>query len=1084
MSHDTRLLFELQYRLRSSSMGSKHTASSSTSSAVVTAGATSHVKRRSGSGRASSSAAHSLRNASGGGGSTLSGLALDEERSSRTSSPFPPASSGLSPSNSFSRSSTSSSAGDEEWSSVSTQHDSGRGDSTEHETRSFASLERSTPIKARKSFHSPRKDGPWQPFTAQRWSPEKPKLPALFTEDTPLQNDVYEDDVHAASPFRLHPASPGMYRSATSSSSFYRSESLPMIASTSQSPYSLYAPPALSPSISFDNLSPSRASIDSRRNSETTLSIAPSPPMPSSSFQPHHLSSPSSLTNRTSPKSGSYQREDANSSTSLSHHASTSSFFPSTRRRPSADLARDLSDAPRIPNVHNSNQNRMRQSKWEAFSWRRRKRSPSDEGDSVFEATWPRSIARANHFTQSLAAACLGPFHQLIFAEHIRSASNAPSKSSSVPARTISPKPSYKRWQSTALRLSFGLYIFYSLLLFTSHLLSLPFPLLSSTDLPRHHQHSQLRARSDVLEYSKWQQARFKLLDAYNVAADAIGTTALRLGKQSSEAVAGDFAGESNGANSLNNLMLLDRLPEVKRRWGDLSKPKPSTSFSHSFLLTNFPLIANTRNPASNPLASFSTEYRFSKMFSKLDPLVKEQIEPFLFQAEAWDEAGDVTACLYFNDAWISELPAFMERWQGPVSLVYESEGNKTSPERNVLVAQLQDLRKQYPLIRKYVDIHAVYNSPQSELQARRMRERFILRPVASNFQLNLARFFAKTDMVWLVADARILPATGLRQRLNELREVRTYTMDYADAVIVPIFGATRAKIANSTVLPLLTGVREGIGLAARQDGVAKVDFQRLSQAYVSAYYDSIPLHPSDWPTDKASLLDLASDHPSASTLPEYLQQLDSPVFTLFDRRWEAGQGPTSFTKWKQAQYSPAEAKHAASKAQANTRSDSGFYQVTAYDVNYAPSLVISRERQPWCTEKFEYNRAACIYQMYLQGAKKWVLPDSWAYTLEQTDKHAPKEPKNDAEKLKNAIQNRLYTKFHSEACMHYGRAFLSNDMWDSERVQHLRYSCAKVLRSYGIGLSAEEDAAAAEIQQQQKQKQKKQKQKQKKRKA
>lgn len=410
--------------------------------------------------------------------------------------------------------------------------------------------------------------------------------------------------------------------------------------------------------------------------------------------------------------------------------------------------------------------------------------------------------------------------------------------------------------------------------------------------------------------------------------------------------------------------------------------------------------------------------------------------------------------------------------------MVYELADNKTSAERAASVARLHNMRDQHPLIRAYVDVHAVYNSPQSDLQARRLRERLILRPVASNLQVNLARFLARTDMVWLALDARILPAPHLRQMLNELEEVRSYTMDFADGIIVPMFGATRSRTANSTALPLLPGVRDSIGLEPTQDGVAKEDFEQLSQAYVSAHFDSIPLDKSDWPINKEALIGLASKHPPASLLPKHLEAIDSPLFALFDRRWEAGKGPTSFTKWEKAQHSTIEDRQLALSITSELKADAGFYQVIDYDLNYAPSLVIGRDRQPWCTERFEYNRAACIYQMYLQGAKKWVLPSSWAYTVENTNKHATKEVKNDAEKMKNAIQTRLYTKFFSEACMHYGRAFLSDDLWDSERAQHLRYSCAKVLNSYGIGMSEEEEAAAAKVEQRQQKKKKKQKKK------
>lgn len=548
-------------------MGGKHGASGSVSSAVAPQMSTSHVKRRSG-GRHSTS-----KRLSGGDSSSLVGLGLEEEDRpiSRPLSASASTSRRSSRTNSLSGNSSPSSGGDEEWSSVSTQHEAARGDST-----SLPSSSRNTtPSRAERPLSSvTRNDTSWQPFP-QRWTPEKPKLPALYTEDTVLMNGLFDHDVHAASPFRLHPASPAMYRSPSSSSSFYRSESLPMISSTSQSSSSLYES-SLSPSISFNSLSPSRASLDPRRISDTTLSIAPSPPMPSSSFQPHHLSSPNSLTNRTSPKSGPHRREGSiSSSACITSNSSTSSFFPSTRRRPSTDLSRDLSDAPRLSrtSVPAFKQDQTRQARWKNFSWKTRKRSPSDEGDLV---TGRAGLSfEASRLALTVATACLGPFSPLVFAGHTRIPTRPLSKSTASQPRAV-PKSSYKRWQSRALRTALGLYMFYSLYLFTSRLLALPLSILT----PAHqsnHKTSHLNARSDTFEYTSWQQARFKLLDVYNVAADAIGSTALRIGKQTSKAVAGDFAGESGGANSLNNLMLLDRLPEVKRRWGETSKSTSSS---------------------------------------------------------------------------------------------------------------------------------------------------------------------------------------------------------------------------------------------------------------------------------------------------------------------------------------------------------------------------------------------------------------------------------------------------------------------------------------------------------------------------
>ena len=35
---------------------------------------------------------------------------------------------------------------------------------------------------------------------------------------------------------------------------------------------------------------------------------------------------------------------------------------------------------------------------------------------------------------------------------------------------------------------------------------------------------------------------------------------------------------------------------------------------------------------------------------------------------------------------------------------------------------------------------------------------------------------------------------------------------------------------------------------------------------------------------------------------------------------------------------------------------------------------------------------------------------------------------------------------------MHYGREFLSVGMWDSDKAQHLRETCARTLGSWGMG--------------------------------
>lgn len=589
-------------------MGSKHSASGSTSSAIAGPSSSSrHVKRRSGSGVQHSSTspaatraglAPSIPGGNSSYNSSLYGLGLEQDKGKAVERPAPHTSLSSrsrrsSPSRSASFHSGPSSASYQDWSSTSAAvlselREAERGSSIDQERiYNQSSSTKNTPTsKLRRSTSSTpaRNDhtsatAPWMTSSSPSWtSPERRPLSTVYSEASLMMDSLHHSPQGYTSPYRS-PAGgiPSLYRSSPSASSsssisFYRSDSMPMIASTSHS--SLYES-TLSPSASFSTLSPSKSpSFDSRRNLETTLSIAPSPPMPSSSsFQPHHLSSPNSLTNRTSPKSGPHTRDESLSSSCMPVSSSTSSFFASARRVNSADLARDgKSDARTVPAFKHD---QHRQARWRNFNWKARKRSPSDDADPV---SGRQPLRDASRLGRAIASACLGPFFPLVFPEQATMTSHRNlSKSSSGQNRHLQASP-HRRWQSRAFRLLLGLYIFYSLFLFTSRLLNLSSftPPTSSTSKLRI---SELNSRSLVADgnsdYSKWQQARFKLLDVYNVAAGAIGSTAARIGRQSSKAAAGDFAGDSNGATSLNNLMLLDRLPEVRRRWGETCKWTP-----------------------------------------------------------------------------------------------------------------------------------------------------------------------------------------------------------------------------------------------------------------------------------------------------------------------------------------------------------------------------------------------------------------------------------------------------------------------------------------------------------------------------
>ena len=335
---------------------------------------------------------------------------------------------------------------------------------------------------------------------------------------------------------------------------------------------------------------------------------------------------------------------------------------------------------------------------------------------------------------------------------------------------------------------------------------------------------------------------------------------------------------------------------------------------------------------------------------------------------------SDTTACFYSNEAWLSTLPAFALAWEGPISLTFETAHSRHSPARRRLIERIVKLRGSDPLIRENVDFHFVgMPETSSEKALNRTRERLIATPVAMNFHQNLARFFAPTNVVWMVNDARIVPSKGLRERLRR-SDVLELMLEKGDAIVVPTFAFARESAGS---IPTLDSSRATLGLPPTQGsfvGVAENEFEILADYNVRAYYDTIPLSPPRWPTKKAALLPLVTIRPR--------------TLALHDEAWDLNRGPTNWVLWRKAADDSRLADRPEAGGGLGLGPDSAIgggnnpYRVAEYDLHYSPSIVMSQKGQPWCTERFEQLQSACVYQVYLSGAELWVLPDEWAFTL------------------------------------------------------------------------------------------------------
>ncbi|KNZ47535.1 hypothetical protein VP01_632g10 [Puccinia sorghi] len=414
----------------------------------------------------------------------------------------------------------------------------------------------------------------------------------------------------------------------------------------------------------------------------------------------------------------------------------------------------------------------------------------------------------------------------------------------------------------------------------------------------------------------------------------------------------------------------------LKRRPNYLRSPERLDNSSDSFA----PNIAT-------PLSSMPHTARFSKLHSKSGSHFSDQVTPLLFQGTCNFPEDAITACMYTNQFWLHKISDFVGSWDGPVSLVVES----FSMDQPGLMTRIETLRKTDSLVRERVDFHIVQAPDGSPTQ---------------NLKNVDPRFFSRSELVWLVGDARVLPSPGLYGVLSQQTSLRTRVLDYGNAIVIPNFALTRER----QVYP-----RNFLWKSVNGN------LTELAEHYMDTSLSAIALPSHEWPKTREELLRLTG--PSNSPNP------DARFVAMYDHAWMPFEGPSNWTMWQNSIQKPDSTHGDLPEMQDQ------MYPIISYDLNYAPNVIISRQGQPWCTERFEFNKAACVYQMYLSGTELWVLPEAWTLTVQQI----PRNTSEEDPELKELISARLYSKFHQEACMHYGREFSSLNTWEDERSRHAR---------------------------------------------
>ncbi|KAJ2962524.1 hypothetical protein NQZ79_g2356 [Umbelopsis isabellina] len=393
-------------------------------------------------------------------------------------------------------------------------------------------------------------------------------------------------------------------------------------------------------------------------------------------------------------------------------------------------------------------------------------------------------------------------------------------------------------------------------------------------------------------------------------------------------------------------------------------------------------------NDPASVIDDMTMSLRFSKAFSKALPGTIEYTQPYWRRAAVLPAPNDITLTTWVTSNNYEQLIQIADMWKGPMSITLHIEGNspKSSPETVDLLESIQTALSQEPSIVQYADIHLLLTPPSYSGAL----------ALSRNSDRNYARLFARTEFICYLP-LELIPATNFRETLERNFDSFAPRLRAGDVFVVPTFAYSATE-----------SVREDQSWeAAAEDDNEDIGMEEDGEQHMTLVHEETII-----PRTKQRLLHL----------------VDSGSMSLEDRHWPLGSGPTNFGKWRKAD---------------------NLFAVDEYEVHYEPVIIESRIVQPWCSERFADNGAACLYATYLTGANFWVLPDDFVVRVKEQQQTV-------LSSTETVIQNRLYAKFVWETCVHHARMLDAEGLWNTEKSRHAKASCSRVINSWGKGLVGE----------------------------
>ncbi|KAF9905272.1 hypothetical protein EC991_001871 [Linnemannia zychae] len=336
-----------------------------------------------------------------------------------------------------------------------------------------------------------------------------------------------------------------------------------------------------------------------------------------------------------------------------------------------------------------------------------------------------------------------------------------------------------------------------------------------------------------------------------------------------------------------------------------------------------------------------------------------------------------------------------VQQYRGPISVAIHI---RKGPEQDAMFHELHAFFRDNAILRKYVDLHVIFDGIDFQL----------------NMWRNVARMFARTDY-FMMLDVDFHIPSSLKKNLHYDPRIQQLLASGA-ALVVPAFeykvdqDPKDSKYFPETKAELLPLLEKG---------------------HIHVFHDSFP--PGHGATDTPRWIKMSqgiSDRIGRGRVPPPKGRAG------FEEDYAV---PDAAVDAEDDEASAEELLRVREEYLEHEADGERPYKVTKFEPKYEPYVILKKEGTPWCDERFVgygANKAACLFEIYISGIDFWVMPQD--FLIHQYHDYPTTDRKNG-----RILNRQLFVSFQQEICYRTLDRMIVTGEWYTSKADNLRHQCS-----------------------------------------